>query len=480
MNTTHQNPRTGPTTWRRGLLAALLVAGLTTLGSIAGAGAASADTGASFAGCPQLDEGDTGPCITQLQQKLTKVHPEYNLPGSETFGPATRIALLDFQGRNHLGADGRFGTTTARELDRQYDAANRGAVASPTAKPVETTPAGSSLPGCPQLDVGATGPCVAQLQQLLNKVHPEYQLPGSQTYGSQTQAAVRDFQERNHITGGNGQFGPGTAKALQSQAADLGDTPAAGTDQSPSSGTTAGSGAPSSTGTTGTTGDGTPNPPVPNPSVPPVDAPAPARDGKKLVGKNANETGCDADAYTVKTAPMIIEQQRPVATETSLGAKVSAEGEAEGEAAGAGAGAGPAGAGAGAGKGKTKGKVDGGITGSRRSETTTVETTIGDIEVRYSPSCHTAWARVATEDESALSGIAISDGAHRENHDIHPRPGKGGATKPGSFFSPMVAVGPNTRVQGSLDGEAGGGAKLARDKAPSTGWVTPATTSPIN
>ena len=193
------------------------------LGSLAGAGAASADTGASFAGCPQLDEGDTGPCITQLQQKLTKVHPEYNLPAdSETFGPATRIALLDFQGRNHLGADGRFGTTTARELDRQYAAATRGAVASPTTKPVEPTPkAGSSLPGCPQLDLGDNDPCVAQLQNLLNKVHPEYQLPGSQTYGPQTRAAVADFQERNHITGGNGQFGPGTARALQAQASDV-------------------------------------------------------------------------------------------------------------------------------------------------------------------------------------------------------------------------------------------------------------------
>src|SRR4051812_14567960 len=94
------------------------LATLTVLGTLnLGMGTAVADSGgSSFPDCPQLDETDTGPCVKRLQDMLTRVHPEYNLPGTETFGPATRIALLDFQGRNRLGADGRFGPVTAAEL----------------------------------------------------------------------------------------------------------------------------------------------------------------------------------------------------------------------------------------------------------------------------------------------------------------------------------------------------------------------------
>lgn len=110
---------------RRAVVAILMCGlGFMGMGSFA-AGAAVADTGNSFPGCPQLNEGDSGPCVAKLQRELNAVHSEYNLPSdSQTFGPATRIALLDFQGRNHLGADGRFGAVAASELQRQYEAAS--------------------------------------------------------------------------------------------------------------------------------------------------------------------------------------------------------------------------------------------------------------------------------------------------------------------------------------------------------------------
>ena len=315
------------------------------------------------------------------------------------------------------------------------------------------------------------------------------------TFGNATYRAVKTFQADHGGLEVDGAVGVETAQAMLAAgmpascraAMPTTNDPSPGTTGSGSAGTKKPEAAPSGTANSGATssattteGDGgAPTPKVPNPSIPPVDAPgtptgAAGRDGKKLAGKYADSAGCDTDAYTVKSAPMIIEQQRPSATETSVEASGSAEGEAEG-AGGAGM-AGPAAAAGG--KGSATGMAEGSVGGSRRSESTTVQTTIGDIEVRYSPSCRTAWTRVSTEDESALSGVAITDGKNRQNRDVHPRPGKGGATKPGNYFSPMIAVGPTTRVLGSLDGNAGGGAKLARDQKPSTGWVTPASVSP--
>ena len=184
--------------------------------TLVGSGLATADENSSFDGCPKLDEGDSGPCVVMLQQRLNVVHPEYNLPETDFFGSKTRIAVLDFQGRNLLGPDGRFGSTTARELQRQYNAASKGAVATPQSKPIEKVGA-SSFDGCPTLAVGSTGPCVVKLQTMLDAIHPEYDLPGNDQYGQRTQRAVKDFQERNHITGGRGQFGQATATVLERQ-----------------------------------------------------------------------------------------------------------------------------------------------------------------------------------------------------------------------------------------------------------------------
>lgn len=89
--------------------------------AVVGTGIASANTGErSFPGCSVLSEDlSSGPCVVLLQTDLNLVNSGYNLEADGTFGPATRIAVLDFQGRNGLGADGIVGATTADELDRQ-------------------------------------------------------------------------------------------------------------------------------------------------------------------------------------------------------------------------------------------------------------------------------------------------------------------------------------------------------------------------
>jgi hypothetical protein len=108
--------------------------------SLIGNGVAQADTGdRSFPGCPVLSENNSsGDCVVRLENYLDVVNSAYNLQADGVFGRDVRIAVLDFQGRNYLGADGIVGAQTADELDRQ--AMRDGSVATPR-------PSGQSLTG---------------------------------------------------------------------------------------------------------------------------------------------------------------------------------------------------------------------------------------------------------------------------------------------------------------------------------------------
>lgn len=60
--------------------------------------------------CPLLLENkSSGPCVVLLQRALNKTGVGYNLDDDGTFGEGTRKAVLDFQGRNRLPADGNAG-----------------------------------------------------------------------------------------------------------------------------------------------------------------------------------------------------------------------------------------------------------------------------------------------------------------------------------------------------------------------------------
>ncbi len=67
--------------------------------------------------CPLLLENkSSGPCVVLLQRALNKTGVGYNLDDDGTFGEGTRIAVLDFQGRNGLPADGNAGPQVIRAL----------------------------------------------------------------------------------------------------------------------------------------------------------------------------------------------------------------------------------------------------------------------------------------------------------------------------------------------------------------------------
>ena len=81
--------------------------------------AADADEQRSYPGCPLLLEGNQNRCVERLQHDLNAVNSSYNLPETGFFGPLTRTAVLDFQGRNKLPADGNVGSETADLLADQ-------------------------------------------------------------------------------------------------------------------------------------------------------------------------------------------------------------------------------------------------------------------------------------------------------------------------------------------------------------------------
>jgi peptidoglycan hydrolase-like protein with peptidoglycan-binding domain len=113
--------RTWMTSALRGTAALVVAAVLLAMG--AGPAIAAPDTEyRSFPGCPLLVERFSGDCVQRLQHELNGVLSEYNLQEDGTFGAGTRIAVLDYQGRHHLPADGNVGSITADALQSEYDA----------------------------------------------------------------------------------------------------------------------------------------------------------------------------------------------------------------------------------------------------------------------------------------------------------------------------------------------------------------------
>ncbi|MDQ2958784.1 MAG: peptidoglycan-binding protein [Actinomycetota bacterium] len=62
-----------------------------------------------------LQEGSSGSCVTALQQRLNQLGATLTVDGS--FGPATKNAVLAFQGRSSIGFDGVVGPTTQSHLN---------------------------------------------------------------------------------------------------------------------------------------------------------------------------------------------------------------------------------------------------------------------------------------------------------------------------------------------------------------------------
>ena len=134
---------------------------LVTALTLVGLGTASAAARESFPGCPVLIEGQSGKCVRALQVYLNIDNVSYDLTEDSRFGPTTRIAVLDFQGRNRLPADGNVGPITANALierAQQVRIANDSFVNSPVPQS-RRFPASTGVTGLGK----SVGECVEEL-----------------------------------------------------------------------------------------------------------------------------------------------------------------------------------------------------------------------------------------------------------------------------------------------------------------------------
>ena len=146
---------------------------------------------------PTLKAGARGKAVRELQEHLSR--KGYKLAHTHEFDAATQAAVVHYQRRKGLTADGVVGPLTWQRL--------------------------RSRP--PVLKRGFTGDAVARLQQALGRAGHAVSVDGD--FGPGTEAAVMAFQRASGL-GADGVFGPATRRALgKALAASGADEPAEAT-----------------------------------------------------------------------------------------------------------------------------------------------------------------------------------------------------------------------------------------------------------
>jgi peptidoglycan hydrolase-like protein with peptidoglycan-binding domain len=146
----------------------------------------SAPASAASSSQPTLRQGAKGAAVVTLQQRLRSAG--YNIPADGDFGPRTRAAVVAFQKKHGLAADGVVGPKTWAKL---------GAGGS----------SGSGGSG-PVLKTGAKGLPVAQLQNRLNQLGFNVGAADG-NFGPKTAAGVKAFQKSRGLAA-DGVVGPRT------------------------------------------------------------------------------------------------------------------------------------------------------------------------------------------------------------------------------------------------------------------------------
>lgn len=136
-----------------------------------------------------LRQGAVGEDVKAVQRAL--IAAGVSVPGGADgqFGPATRAALIDFQGRNALAQSGEVDALTASALGLSAS------TSAPT--PAPKTPAGAAVNGLQQ---GAKGEAVKELQQKLSASGVFVSGGADGDFGPATKQAVSSFQRWNGLT----------------------------------------------------------------------------------------------------------------------------------------------------------------------------------------------------------------------------------------------------------------------------------------
>lgn len=182
------------------------VAGPDTLKALYSNSAAKSSSPVSSIG-ETLENGSEGDAVRALQKRL-KALGYLNGSVDGSFGPSTLSAVISFQEKNGLNADGKAGTATLNAL---YSA---NAISASGSSSGGSSGGSSNVTATPSatLKEGDTGEAVKRLQQQL-KTLGYYSGSVDGTYGSGTVAAVENFQRINNLTV-DGKAGPATQSKL--------------------------------------------------------------------------------------------------------------------------------------------------------------------------------------------------------------------------------------------------------------------------
>lgn len=196
------------------------VAGPDTLRALYSDSAARATTVAASTG-ETLERGSEGDAVRTLQKRLKELgYLTGAVDGS--FGIATEAAVLAFQQRNGLTADGKAGTATLNRLYGDDAIKNGGSPVDTSAQVQRSADSGVNMSdiastGYVTLEEGTSGNAVRRLQERLKKLgYYNGSVDGS--FGEGTAAAVMAFQLRNNLTV-DGKAGPATQRALYGDSA---------------------------------------------------------------------------------------------------------------------------------------------------------------------------------------------------------------------------------------------------------------------
>ncbi len=193
------------------------VAGPDTLNALYSASAARASGMAASTG-ETLERGSEGDAVRALQKRLKELGYLSGTPDG-SYGIITEAAVIAFQQRNGLTADGKAGTATLGRIYSSEAIKNGGSPVSTAAESSASTSAGNgqdtagiSSSGYVTLELGSEGETVKRLQTELKRLG-YYNGSVDGRFGESTKAAVMAYQLRNNLTV-DGKAGPATQRSL--------------------------------------------------------------------------------------------------------------------------------------------------------------------------------------------------------------------------------------------------------------------------
>ena len=198
------------------------IAGPDTLKALYASNAPKTSSPASSTG-ETLEEGSTGSAVRTLQSRLKKLG-YYNGSIDGSYGAGTKAAVIAFQSKNGLTADGKAGTATLNKIysDDAKSASSGSDNGSSSGNNSNSSSSDNSdigSTGYVTLENGSKGTAVTNLQKRLKELN-YYSGPVDGVFGEATETAVRAFQKKNDLRV-DGKAGPATQRVLYGTSANI-------------------------------------------------------------------------------------------------------------------------------------------------------------------------------------------------------------------------------------------------------------------